>query len=212
MKKYLKITGIVALLVLFIASAGWGVKAWKSMELIDCTYVQDNVTLAATVTEINNACDDNTATAAEIVRVADVSTRIVTCEAETLDVTEALHEGRIVLLSRAAGVTATLPEATGSGGVYIFKVGVVPTSNAHVVAAKTTDTMSGLAMMQEAAGGTVLGWLVNGTDDKLSLNGTTTGGVTIGDTIICIDAQDTTWHVECFLTGSGTEATPASAS
>lgn len=152
------------------------------------------------------------ATAAELNRIADVSGRIVTCAAATLAVTAALHEGKIILLSRAAGVTATLPEATGSGGVYTFKVGIVPTSNAHVVAAKTTDTMSGLAMMQEAAAGTMLGWLVDGTDDKLSLNGTTTGGVTIGDTIICIDAQDTTWHVLCFLTGSGIEATPASAS
>lgn len=152
------------------------------------------------------------ATAAEINKAADVSGRIVTAAASTLAVTADLHAGRIILLSRLAGVTATLPAATGSGNIYTFKVGAVPTSNAHVIAAKTTDTMSGLAMMQEASAGTMLGWLIDGTDDKLTINGTTTGGETIGDTIICVDAQNTTWHVLCYLTGSGTEATPASSS
>jgi len=153
-----------------------------------------------------------TATAAEINKVADVSARIVNCTAETLAVTSAAHAGRIVLLSRAAGVTATLPEATGSGDIYTFKVGVVPTSNQHTVAAKTTDTMSGVAYCASGDDNSMKGWLIDGTDDKLQLNGTTTGGLTIGDTIICMDAQDTTWHVLAFLTGSGTLATPASAS
>ncbi len=151
------------------------------------------------------------ATAAEINKVADVSSRIVTASDSTLSVTSALHADRIILLSRAAGVTATLPEATGTGDKYTFKVGVVPTSNAHIVAALTTDTISGFAYMLSDDSDAVKGWLVDGTDDKLSLDGTTTGGLTIGDTIVCVDAQDTTWHVECYLTASGTEATPASA-
>ncbi len=153
-----------------------------------------------------------TATADEINKVADVSGRVVTVTDATVSITSALHAGRIVLLSVNSGVTATLPEATGSGDKYTFKVGVVTTSNAHIVAALTTDTMTGFAHMLSNDSDAVKGWLVDGTDDKLSLNGTTTGGLTIGDTIVCIDAQDTTWHVECFLTANGTEATPASAS
>jgi len=153
-----------------------------------------------------------TATAAEINKVADVSTRIVTAAAETLAVTAALHAGRVVLLSRAAGVTATLPEATGGGDVYTFKVGVVPTSNQHTIAALSTDTMSGFALCVDADDNSIKGWLVDGTDDKLELNGTTTGGLTIGDTIVCTDAQDALWHIEALLTGSGAVATPASAS
>jgi len=187
-------------------------KRWKEMDLESCTLKDSTGTLTATVEELNTAADGITATVAERNRIADVSGRIVTCTAETLVVTEALHEGRIILLSRAAGVTATLPEATGSGGKYTFKVGVVPTSNAHVIAAKTTDTMSGFVFTVGDDATALAGWLVDGTDDKLSLDGTTTGGLTIGDTIVCIDAQDAVWHIEGHTTSSGTEATPASAS
>lgn len=186
-------------------------KKWEGMDLEKCTIKDVTGTLTATVAELNIAADGILATVAEVNAVADASTRIVTL-ITTTTITKALHANKICLLSLLAGFTATLPEATGSGDIYTFKVGIVNTSGSYVVAAKTTDTMSGLAMMQEAAGGTMLGWLVDGTDDKLTLNGTTTGGETIGDTIICVDAQDAVWHVLCYLTGSGTEATPASAS
>src|SRR4051812_6007905 len=51
------------------------------------------------------------ATAAEINRAADVSTRIVNCTASTLAVTEALHSGRVIVLDRAGGIAVTLPAA-----------------------------------------------------------------------------------------------------
>lgn len=170
---------------------------------------QAGTEVTATAAELN-IMDDIAATTAELNAVADASARIVTLTAAT-NITKALHANKICLLSLLTGFQATLPEANGSGDIYTFKIGIVNTSGSYIIAAKTTDTMSGLAMMQEATGGTMLGWLIDGTDDKLTINGTTTGGETIGDTIICVDAQDAVWHVLCYLTGSGTEATPASA-
>jgi hypothetical protein len=44
------------------------------------------------------------------------------------------------------------------------------------------------------------------------LNGTTTGGVSIGDEITLIDIASNQYMVKGILTASGTEATPFSAS
>jgi hypothetical protein len=151
------------------------------------------------------------ATAAEINAVADASNRIVNLITTTA-CTKATHANKICLLSLATGFTVTLPEATGTGDIYTFKVGIVRTSNAYIIAALTTDTMSGFAFIADTdTTDNAEGFAIGGTDDKLSLNATTTGGLTIGDTIRCIDAQNTVWHVECFLTGSGDLATPGSA-
>jgi len=152
-----------------------------------------------------------TATAQELNAVADASSRIVTLT-EATTITKALHADKICLLSLLEGFTVTLPEATGSGDIYTFKVGIVRTSNAYIIAALTTDTMSGFAFIADTdTNDNAECFAISGTDDKLTLNATTTGGLTIGDTVRCIDAQDTTWHVECFLTGSGDLATPGSA-
>ena len=134
---------------------------------------------------------------------------IVTLTAATT-ITKTLHAGKTMLLSLLAGFTATMPEATGSGDVYKFKIGIVNTSGAYVIAALTTDTLSGVVLMCKAATAAAT-FLIDGTDDKLTLNGTTTGGLTIGDTITMTDAQDGVWHVEAILTCSGSTATPASA-
>ncbi len=132
---------------------------------------------------------------------------IVTLTAATT-ITKAAHAGKTMLLSLLAGFTCTMPAATGSGDVYKFKVGIVRTSGSYILAALTTDTMAGFVNMLAASPS---GFLVDGTDDKLSLNGTTTGGLTIGDTITLTDGLDSVWFVEAVLTGSGTLATPASA-
>ena len=151
-----------------------------------------------------------TASAAEINRNNDVSSRLVTLTADTT-ITEALHEGKTCLLGEVGGnaqLTVTLPEATGSGAKYRFVVSVVNTSN-YVIAALTTDTFSGGIVMNDGA--TCQGFFANGTDDKMTMNGTTTGGVTIGDWVQFEDILDTTWHVTGVISGSGTEATPFAA-
>ena len=64
--KKLRISALVILLILFVASAGWGVNKWQDMILQDCIYIEDDVTQTATITEINTACDGVTATAKEL--------------------------------------------------------------------------------------------------------------------------------------------------
>lgn len=154
-----------------------------------------------------------TATADEINRNNDVSGRLVTLTGDT-SITEATHEGKTCLLGEVGGdasLTATLPEATGSGAKYRFVISVVNTSN-YVIAALTTDTFSGNIVMLSADAATAQGFFADGTDDKMTMNGTTTGGVTIGDWVQFEDILDTTWHVTGIITGSGTEATPFSSS
>jgi len=169
-------------------------------------------TVTASAAELN-IVDGVEATAAEINQVADVSSRIVTITV-TDAITVAEHADRINLMAEVGGdanVVLTLPEATGTGNRYKFYVGVVNTSG-YVIAALTTDTMSGVIMTSIDAADTGLAWEVDADDDKLTLNGTTSGGVTIGDWIEVVDCLDTIWCVSGQITSSGGETTPASSS
>ena len=167
-------------------------------------------TVTSSAAELN-IMDGVTATAAELNAVADVSARVVTIVA-TDAITVAEHEGRVNLLAEVGGnalVTLTMPEATGSGNTFKFYIGVVNTSN-YVIAALTTDTLSGAIVMVTDGGDTIEAFEVDGSDDKLTFNGTTTGGVTIGDWVEFVDCLDTTWCVYGVMTGSGDEVSPAS--
>ena len=169
------------------------------------------ITVASATGSLSHAGTEITATAAEINRNNDVSSRLVTLTGDT-SITAALHEGKTCLLGEVGGnasLTCTLPEATGSGNKFRFVVTVVNTSN-YVIAALTTDTFSGGIVMNDGA--TCQGFFADGTDDKMTMNGTTTGGVTIGDLVQFEDILDTTWHVTGVISGSGTEATPFAAS
>jgi hypothetical protein len=140
------------------------------------------------------------------------SSRLVTLTAASSMTREANGNGKINLLSLLAGFDTTLPAATGSGDTYIFQIGLVNTSNDYGILALTTDTLSGVAFILDSdTGDNVVGFLADGTDDKIEMDGTTTGGLTIGDRIEFIDTASTTWTVRAYLTGSGTVATPFAA-
>lgn len=151
-----------------------------------------------------------TATAAEINRAADLTGRIVTLTA-TGAITEALHEGRTLLLTVAgASATYTLPAATGSGARYRFVVGEVNTSNYVIKSVAGADVMQGTvigASTTDSATDACRSWRAGTTDDTVTLNGTTTGGVDIGDWIEFEDITATAWAVRGFVTQSGAEAT-----
>jgi hypothetical protein len=153
-----------------------------------------------------------TATAAEITRVADVSTRIVTITGD-ITLTEAAHSDKILLLGEVGGnaaVAVTLPAATGSGARFHFKVSVVNTSG-YTIQVTGDDTMDGHILSLQDAADTVVGWETAATSDTITLNGTTTGGVSIGDWIELVDIAADQWAVTGITTSSGTEATPFSA-
>lgn len=149
-----------------------------------------------------------TATAAELNRVADVSGRLV-AGGSSLAITEASHDGKTVLLDTAAGTTATLPNATGSGAVFRFAVSTTATSNNHIVkVARAADHMAGFVDILDLDGTVISSYKGDGAvDDTVTMNRTTTGGV-IGDWIECQDIKANLWLV-CGKLTCATGSNPA---
>ena len=152
-----------------------------------------------------------TATAAEINRVADASARIVEATAATLAATEAAHDGKTIVLNRAAGITVTLPAATGSGTRLRFVNKTAVTSNSHIIQVTGDDTMAGVAVVaSDDASDVVKAFEAGATADTITLNGSTTGGLK-GDVIELEDVAADLWSVKAVLAATGAEATPFSA-
>jgi hypothetical protein len=133
-------------------------------------------------------------------------------------ITQAAHAGKTLSMAEVGGdaaCTFTLPAATGTGNVYKFIVGVVNTSNYIIKVADATDTIDGQVIVTNdaTAGGTasVISWPTVAASDTITLNGTTTGGVGIGDYIELTDLIANQYVVSGMLKASGTEATPFSA-
>lgn len=143
----------------------------------------------------------------------DLDTAPVACTASTLTVTEALHAGRLVTLSRAAGIAVTLPATTGQGALYRFHVLTTFTGAASIKAANAADVMQGMAIM-----GIDLGTFIPhfyptaSTTDTIDMLGTgnSTGGV-FGEYIELEDIAAGFWRVLVLGDAAGTEATPFSA-
>lgn len=133
--------------------------------------------------------------------------------AATLSATVVDHAGagRVVTLSRAAGITVTLPAAIGSGARFTFIVKTTVTSNSDIIkVANASDTMCGGAFVCNDTDNSVSGFEAAGTADTITLNGTTTGGIR-GDVIELLDMAANLWSVRVTSTATGTEATPFSA-
>jgi hypothetical protein len=178
---------------------------------------QDNVTLnGGTAYNLNLVTPSIggtalTATAAEINAAADVSTRLVSATDATLAVTVAAHDSKIIVLNRAAGVTATLPAATGSGAVFRFSVGTAVTSNSYKVqVADNTDVMSGSLYMTDQAAGTGTEFSTVAASDTVTMNGSTTGGLA-GGLMTLVDVATNLYAIQGNLIATGAEATPFSA-
>ena len=171
------------------------------------------VEVTATAAELN-AMDGILATPAEMNRVADVSTRVVTLVADTA-IVEATHEGKTLLLGEVDGnaaIAVTLPAATGSGAKYKFIVSVVNTSG-YTIQVTTTDVMQGNIATNSTGDTPDLFsiWPTAADSDTVTFDGTTKGGVSIGDWVEFEDILAATWAVYGVATASGTEVTPFSA-
>ena len=128
--------------------------------------------------------------------------------AATLTITTADYNGQTVNLTRAAGITVTLPAATGSNATYSFVVSTTVTSNSNIIkVANATDVLNGTLNVSGATG-TVFGTVP--ASDTITMNGTTTGGVA-GSYVEIIDVAAGVFFVRGSLVGSGTVATPFSA-
>lgn len=134
---------------------------------------------------------------------------VVAVTASTLTARVDAHAGVPVVLNRAAGITVTLPAATGSGASFEFIIGTTVTSNSTIIkVANSSDVMAGaLTVATDIAGVTCP---TTSTSDTITLNGSTTGGV-IGSRVKLIDVATNLWSVSGELVSTGTEATPFSA-
>jgi len=151
------------------------------------------------------------ATPTEINRVCDASTRIVTVVAATLAVTEALHDGKTIVMDQADGIAITLPAATGSGMRLRFVVGSVSTTGYVIKSVVGTDLMEGCIIGNDGAAVTTSWrWQAGAGDDTITLNGTTSGGVDIGDWVELEDISAVGWAVRGIVSQSGNEETPFS--
>ena len=121
------------------------------------------------------------------------------------------HAGTTCTINAAAGLTITLPAASGSGRVFELVLGTTVTSNNVIIqVANANDTMTGQADMAQDAGDTEASFETLSNSDTITLNGSTKGGIK-GDKIILKDIQSTLWSVDAELSGTGTEVTPFSA-
>jgi len=127
--------------------------------------------------------------------------------------------GKLIVLNAASAgstaVTVTLPAATGSGAHYKIVVGTVSAMSAAytVQVANADDTIDG-QLTTASTGDTpdlAQPWVTAAASDTITLNGTTTGGVAIGDWIELTDIASNQWIVSGATTTSGAEATPFSA-
>jgi hypothetical protein len=156
----------------------------------------NSTALAATFAEINRACD--------------ASTRIVPVTAN-LALTEALHDGKVMVLNKADGLAITLPAATGSGAK--FKLVVLTTfTGAATIKVVGDDIMKGYALLglDDEGDGSKFFATAADTNTITFAADSTTGGVA-GATVELIDIAANTWGVQVVSDAAGTEATPFSA-
>lgn len=152
-----------------------------------------------------------TATAVELNRASDVSTRLIAAGA-TLAMSLAAHEGKIVCLDTAAGSIVTLPASSASGAVYRFLVTVTATSNSHIIkVANATDEFRGYVIQDSDTATAPNTWWAADNDDTITLNRTTTGLAAQGEYFEIVDATSGHYFVRGYSQASGAEATPFSA-
>jgi hypothetical protein len=143
-------------------------------------------------------------------QIAGAAPGVVAATAATLTVTQAAHAGRIVTLDRAAGITCTMPAATGTGSKYTFIVVTTISSNAHVFNRAGSDTFAGYCLADDGDGEPANGFsTVAATAVTLGGTSNATGGLK-GDKVEFTDVASGLWHVAVNGTQGGTEATPFS--
>jgi len=135
----------------------------------------------------------------------------LTTTAYTLD---SSYYGRTMAFNAAANAACavTLPAATGTGARMRFVVGTVSTGGYSIATAPTTDIFKGQITTASTAETPDLQqpWVTSTNSNKITLSGTTTGGVSVGDQIEIQDIASGVWSLIGFTTSSGSEATPLS--
>lgn len=118
------------------------------------------------------------------------------------------YNRKTVTVSAAAGLTLTLPAATGSGWSCVIVLLTTVTSNNFILqVANSTDAFNGFSAMVSDDPATVKGFIASpGSDDTITLNGSTKGGF-VGDQIEIKDVASGLFQVKLMGKQTGTEAT-----
>ena len=142
--------------------------------------------------------------------------------------TVATHAGRIVHNDAAGAVTYTLPavNATADSGVsgpgpdlnnannvgatFTIINSITKTGDLVVQVANSTDVMSGGAFYIDDTTDNVVGFETVAASDTITLDGSTTGGITYAK-IVCTVLASGTWSVSVHTGCTGTPATCFSA-
>ena len=143
--------------------------------------------------------------------------------------TVATHAGRIVHNDAAGAVTYTLPAVNATadsdvggpgpdlnnlnnvGATFTIINSITKTGDLVVQVANSTDVMTGMATMLDTdTNDTMEGFMTVAASDTITLNGSTTGGVTHA-TIVCTVLATGLWKVSVDTGGTGNIATPFSA-
>ncbi len=168
--------------------------------------------------------DDTTGQVAIVQSAGGAEVALMAAYKPNTAITAATHtpaqkdSGLWLAYSALAGITVTLPAATGTGNRYKYFRTVAATSVGDVFkVANATDYMRGIVSEVAKDDGLLTSWatLNTGTvateSDTVTWNLTTTGLCDVGDWIEFIDITTAVWLVSSFYTANGAEATPFSA-
>ena len=146
----------------------------------------------------------------------------------SISLTVADHAGRIVHNDTAGAVTYTLPATNANSDSAVAGPGadfnnlnnvgatieifssITKTGDLVVQVANATDVMVGSAVFIDDSSDNVVGFETASTSDTITLNGSTTGGVTFSK-IVCTVLASGKWKVDVISGCTGTPATPFSA-
>ena len=146
----------------------------------------------------------------------------------SVSLTVADHAGRIVHNDAAGAVTYTLPATNANSDSAVAGPGadfnnlnnvgatieifssITKTGDLVVQVANATDVMVGSAVFIDDSSDNVVGFETASTSDTITLNGSTTGGVTFSK-IVCTVLASGKWKVDVISGCTGTPATPFSA-
>ncbi len=130
-----------------------------------------------------------------LVSGAPVAPVATTAGATSLTVTAALHANRVIVLSNSTPIAITMPAATATGNKYTFVFDVAATATASTISRATAgEKFHGVAMILATAT-FMSGFLATTTDNTMTFNGTSKGGV-VGDMVEFWDIKTGIFEVQ----------------
>ena len=117
--------------------------------------------------------------------------------------------GKTIILNSADGILLQLPSSPAVAGagwnITVIVTAAVTASDVYEIAATDGDYFQG-GLIGVSSGAAADAFIAGASDDVISMNGSTTGG--LEGTRISVYSDGSTWHVNGTLSCTGTPATP----